>query len=376
MRTEVTINPNMLTWAISRAGYELQDFLTKFPNVENWLYNIKNPTVKQLEKFANRVHIPFGYLFLPEPPQENIPFPFFRTGGNQTNKVSLNIYDTILILLRRQDWLTDYLIENEQEPLSFVGKYNESTSFTTIVTDIRKTLGLNPEWASDFKTFEDTLTFITNKIEEVGIIINFNGVVENNTHRPILVEECRGFVIVNHVAPFMFINAADAKAAQLFTIIHELAHIWLGKSAGFDNEKLQPADDPIEKLCDKVAAEFLVPAESLLRVWKEKPSIDYAKRYFKVSPIVIGRRALDLGLITKKEFFQFYNEYMKGIQFKKDNQGGGGDFYATARKRISVSFAAYVNQAVNQNKLLYRDAYKITGLRGETFQKFVTQHLY
>lgn len=376
MRTEVNINPNMLTWAIARAGFELQDFLTTHPKVQKWLDNIKNPTVKQLESFANSVHIPFGYLFLPEPPQENIPFPFFRTGSNQTNKVSLNVYDTILILQRRQDWLTDYLIENDEDVLPFVGRFSKSASYKTIVADIRETLGLNPEWASDFPTFEDTLSFITQKIEETGIIINFNGVVENNTHRPILVDECRGFVIVNGIAPFMFINAADAKAAQLFTIIHELAHIWLGESAGFDNQNLHPANDPIEKLCDQVAAEFLVPAESFLIIWNEKPSIDYARRFFKVSPIVIARRALDLGLITKVEFFQFYNDYIKGIQFKKDNQGGGGDFYATARKRISVSFAAYVNQAVKQNKLLYRDAYKITGLKGETFQTFVTQHLH
>jgi Zn-dependent peptidase ImmA (M78 family) len=174
----------------------------------------------------------------------------------------------------------------------------------------------------------------------------------------------------------MFINAADAKAAQLFTIIHELAHIWLGESAGFDNQNLMPADDPIEKLCDAIAAEFLVPASSLIDIWEDKPNIDYAKRYFKVSPIVIARRALDLGLISRSAFFTFYNGYIESFKQKKENQKGGGDFYATARKRVSVSFASYVNQAVNQNKLLYRDAYKITGLKGDTYQKFVTQHLH
>lgn len=376
MRTEVNINPNMLTWAIARAGYELHDYLIKFPNVQKWLENIKNPTVKQLEEFANRVHIPFGYLFLPEPPTESIPFPFFRTGNTITNKVSLNVFDTIQILQRRQNWITDYLTENEQEPLSFVGKYNVNNTFETIVADIRNTIGVEPNWASEFQTFEETLSFITNKIEEIGVFINFNGVVENNTHRPINVDECRGFVLVNQHAPFMFINAADAKAAQLFTVIHELAHIWLGESAGFDNQNLLPANDPIEKLCDAVAAEFLVPAKSLIDLWQKKPGIDFARRYFKVSPIVIARRAMDLGLITRAEFFTFYNGYIESFKNKKQNQGSGGDFYATARKRVSVSFATYVNQAVNQNKLLHRDAYKITGLKGDTFQKFVTQHLH
>jgi Zn-dependent peptidase ImmA (M78 family) len=376
MKTEITINPTLITWAITRAGFDVDKFLDNNPAIQKWIEEVKKPTVKQLENFAHKVHIPFGYLFLPEPPKETIPFPFFRTGNQQTDKVSLNVFDTIQILQRRQDWITEYLQDNEQESLSFVGRFNENAKANDVVADIRNTLELQPNWACNFATWEETLAFITSKIEAIGVFINFNGIVENNTHRPISVDECRGFVLVNPYAPFMFINAADAKAAQLFTIIHELAHIWLGESAGFDNQNLMPADDPIEKLCDAIAAEFLVPASSLIDIWEDKPNIDYAKRYFKVSPIVIARRALDLGLISRSAFFTFYNGYIESFKQKKENQKGGGDFYATARKRVSVSFASYVNQAVNQNKLLYRDAYKITGLKGDTYQKFVTQHLH
>jgi Zn-dependent peptidase ImmA (M78 family) len=376
MGTEININPNMLTWAIARAGFVLDDFLVKFPNVQNWIEQVKSPTVKQLEDFARRVHIPFGYLFLQEPPKEEIPFPFFRTGKSQTQAVSINVYDTILLLQRRQDWLTEYLEENDHQPLPFVGKFSSNTSFEHIVADIRLTLDLIPDWANDFQTFEESLSFITAKIEEIGIIVNFNGIVENNTHRVIPVDECRGFVLVNKMVPFMFVNASDAKAAQLFTIVHEIAHIWIGESAGFDNQNLLPANDPIEKLCDQVAAEFLVPATSFNNLWANSGDINKLSRYFKVSPIVIARRALDLGKISKADFFQFYNQYMEGVRLKKENQGSGGNFYATARKRISVSFASYVDQAVKQNKLLYRDAYKITGLRGDTYQNFVTNHLF
>lgn len=376
MGTEIAVNPKMLTWAIARAGFIVDDFLGKFPHVRKWIEQAKRPTVKQLEEFSKRVHIPLGFLFLQEPPSEHIPFPFFRTGKNASYQVNLNVYDTILILQRRQDWLTDYLLENEEKPLSFVGKFNIQSSYETIVDDIRKTLDLTPDWANSCPTFEDTLNFISKKIEEIGVMINFNGVVENNTHRVIPVDECRGFVLVNNIVPFMFVNAADAKAAQLFTIIHELAHIWLGESAGFDNQNLLPANDPIEKLCDQVAAEFLVPAMSFNKLWESLRDINKLTRYFKVSPVVIARRALDLGKIRKGDFFQFYNQYMEGIKLRKENQSSGGDFYATARKRISVSFASYVDQAVKQNKLLYRDAYKITGLKGDTYQKFVNNHLH
>ncbi len=376
MRTEVNINPNIITWAINRAGFELQEFLVKNPNVQKWLENVKKPTVKQLEDFSHRVHIPFGYLFLKEPPQENIPFPFFRTGSNSTNKVSLNVYDTILTLQRRQDWLIDYLVDNGAEKLPFVGKYSASSSCTDIVIDIRNTLEINNDWASDFTTVEETLNFITQKIERVGIIVNFNGIVGNNTRRIIPVDECRGFVLVNEIVPFLFVNAGDAKSAQLFTIVHELAHVWLGESAGFDNQNLMPADDPIEKLCDQVAAEFLVPEQSFIRMWEGSKSIEKIAKYFKVSRIVIARRALDLNKISKSQFFEIYNGFIEEFHRRKENQASGGDFYATARKRISVSFATYVNQAVKQDKLLYRDAYKITGLKGDTYQNFVTQHLY
>ncbi len=374
MRTEVNINSTMFTWAIARAGYDLSDFAMKFPKIQDWVDQKKKPTVKQLEAFSKKVHLPFGYLFLPEPPKENLPIPFFRTNNAKQINVSVNVYDTILLMQQRQDWLKENLKENEYHPLPYVGKFRNSQNHEEIVADIRKTLGLGNEWASSFKTWQEALEHLSQKIEEIGIVIVFNGVVENNTSRPIEVDECRGFVLVDPIAPFMFINNSDGKAAQLFTIIHELAHIWTGHSAGFDFRQLLPANDPIEILCDKVSAEFLVPKESFIRVWKIKQNIATTSRYFKVSEIVIARRALDLGYLTKTEFFSFYNEYSNREFLKKENQGDGGNFYATAKKRIGLSFAAHVNQAVKSGKLLYRDAYKLTSLKGDTYQTFFTKH--
>lgn len=374
MKTEININVDMLTWAITRAGYDLHDFTTKFPVVQKWLEGLKKPTVKQLEDFSKKVYLPFGYLFLPEPPKEDLSIPFFRTNHPQSTSVSINVYDTILLMQQRQDWLKDYLKDNEFEPLSFVGKFREHQNAFEIVRDIRKTLDLDEDWASRYPTWEEALNSLTHKIEETGIIIVFNGIVENNTHRPIRVDECRGFVLVDKFAPFMFVNNSDGKAAQLFTIVHELAHIWTGHSAGFDFRKLQPADDPIELLCDKVAAEFLVPENSFNKVWKENPQIKHAARFFKVSEIVIARRALDTKKITRGEFFKFYDEYIKREFIKKESQSSGGDFYATTKKRLSMTFAAHVNNAVKSGRILYRDAYRLTSLRGDTYQTFFNKH--
>lgn len=374
MRSEVNINANMLTWAIDRAGFELQTFTEKFPKVQLWLDGEKKPTVKQLEEFSKKVHLPFGYLFLPEPPREKLPIPFFRSNEIQNNKVSINVYDTILLIQQRQDWLNNYLKDSDFEPLPFVGKYRNKTNVKAIVSDIRQTLNLSENWASQFNTWQDAQDYLVLQIEDKGIITVFNGVVDNNSHRKIPVDECRGFVLVDEMAPFMFINNADWKSAQMFTIVHELAHIWTGHSAGFDFRKLQPADNTNEILCDKVAAEFLVPEDTFNEVWNHNKNISYASRFFKVSEIVIARRALDTGKITKPQFFSFYEEYSNRELIKNKNQSSGGDFYATTKKRLSLTFASHINNAVKSGSLLYRDAYKLTSLKGDTFQKFFSEH--
>lgn len=375
MRTEVDINLNIISWAIHRAGYELNTFIEKFPKVKEWIEGEKKPTVKQLEDFSKKVHLPFGYLFLPEPPKEKLPIPFFRSNNTQAKTVSINVYDTILLLEQRQDWLKDYLETLEFQKLPFVGKYRNNYNVDEIVKDIRKTLNLKENWACTFKTWQEAQDYLIEHIEDNGIITVFNGIVENNTHRPIPVDECRGFVLVDEIAPFMFVNNADYKSAQMFTIVHELAHIWTGYSAGFDFRKLEPADDPIEILCDKVAAEFLVPEKTFNMIWKEKPSIKYLSKYFKVSEIVVARRALDTNKITKSQFFQFYEDYSNREFQKKQAQGNGGDFYATSKKRLSVTFASHVNNALKSGKLLHRDAYKLTSLKGDTFQTFFNEYL-
>lgn len=375
MRTEVDINASLLTWAIDRAGYDLSEFAEKMPRITAWINGEKKPTVKQLESFSKKVHIPFGYLFLPEPPKEPLPIPFFRTNGGRAEKVSVNVYDTILILQQRQSWLKEYLEDNDFEPLQYVGQFKNSQDINAIVNSIRSTLGLAEDWARHFRTWQDALNHLVETIEDKGIITVFNGVVENNTSRTIEVDECRGFVLVDDLAPFMFINNTDGKAAQLFTIVHELAHIWTGHSAGFDFRTLQPADDPIEVLCDKVAAEFLVPESTFSAEWRNNPSIQKCARFFKVSEIVIARRALDIGKISRNEFFSFYEGYKNREFVKKQNQGSGGDFYATARKRLSLSFASHVNNAVKTGQLLYRDAYKLTSMKGDTFDKFFAKNI-
>ncbi len=375
MKQTINFNTNILSWAIARAGYSLPEFIEKVPQVEAWIENSKQPTLKQLENLSKKLFIPLGYFFLNAPPEEELPIPYFRNNQSSTGTISANVYDTIQLMLQRQNWLRDYLINNEFDRLSFVGAYRNVENVDLIVNHIRETLNLKEGWANHCKTWQEALAYLVERVEDSGIVTVFNGVVENNTHRKIDVQECRGFVLVDEYAPLMFVNNADSKSAQMFTIVHELAHIWTGHSAGFDFRKLQPANDPIEHLCDRVAAEFLVPTNAFLEHWETTHDYPKLARIFKVSEIVIARRALDLGKINLNAFFRFYEDYKnREWQRKKNSASSGGNFYATAKKRLSVTFASHINSAVKSGQLLYRDAYRLTGMKGDTFKTFYTEY--
>ncbi len=331
------------------------------------------PTVNQLEKFSKATRVPFGYFFLDEPPKVTLPIPFFRTmREDRPVSISPELIDTVRTIEHRKDWLKEYLITKGTESLSFVGSQKLSDELQTIASNIRVTLNLDEFWASKQPNWEKALIYLMEKAEKIGINVVRNGIVGNNTHRKLNYKEFRGFVMVDEIAPFVFINGADFKSAQMFTLAHELAHIWLGSSAIFDLRQMLPADNETEKLCDKVAAEFLVPENYIRDLWERFKNADNPYQEIaitcKVSKLVIARRTFDLGIISKKEFFEFYNEYIKTE--RKTKKKDGGDFYNTQPFRIGKRFAYAVITAAKEGSLLYRDAYRLTGLSSNSFQEF------
>lgn len=369
----IPVHNESILWALLRAGHDLNEFFVHYPKVQAWIEGEKKPTLPQLRDFAKKVQVPFGYLLLEHPPDEKLPVPYFRTLEGKTDRAGLNVYDTVLTLQKRQDWIREYLRETGNEPLGFVGRFADDRNVKLVVQDIRETLGVQQHWASGYRNWEEALDHLMGKIEAAGIFTVVNSVVDNNTHRNIPVDECRGFVLVDHFAPFMFVNGADSKAARMFTLVHELAHIWIGENAGFDFRQLQPSRDPVEQFCDQVASEFLVPEEAIDKLWKEHTGFDELARQFKVSQLVIARRALDLNKITKTEFFDFYEQYQRKLRERKERQGDGGNFYATLRNRLNSRFFYTVHQAVKENRLLHREAFQLTGLKGKTYDKAVRE---
>lgn len=375
---KVSVNASVLHWAIDRASLTPNMLESKFPKLQQWLIGESLPTFRQLESLAKTTHTPFGYFFLDTPPQEELPLPYFRTHEDEgEDNFSPELLDTIHSMQRRQNWMREYLIDLGHGPLDYVGSVNLNQDPLFIAQQIRSTLELPEEWASQLPTWELALRNLRETIESAGILVVGNGIVDNNTHRKLDPREFRGFVLVDEFAPLVFVNNADVKAAQMFTLAHELAHIFLGSSAAFDLRNMTPADDSIEMLCNKVAAEFLVPAAKLREyrqqaIQNPEPYNDIARR-FKVSELVGARRALDLNLIAKDEFFAFYNDYLVDERRKATKQGdGGGNFYNNQDMQVGRRFAFAVARAAREGKLSYKEAYRLTGLYGWTFEKYIT----
>jgi Predicted Zn peptidase len=372
--TRISVSEPVLRWALerSRQGASLEQ---RFPKLPEWLSGKSQPTLRQLEVLAKATSTPLGYFFLPEPPEERLPIPHFRTLGNgHPRQPSPDLLETVQVMERRQSWMREYLLEQGHEPLGFVRSAQLTVEPERLAHEMRQTLGLTEGWAADQPRWTDALRQLRNRVEEAGILVVVNGVVGNNTHRKLDPTEFRGFVLVDEFAPLVFVNGADSKAAQMFTLAHELAHIWFGSSAAFDLQELQPADDETERACNRVAAEFLVPASQLREFWpsvrQEPKHFQAIARHFKVSELVAARRATDLGLITKSEFLDFYRDYQKQERRVAVQGQEGGNFYATQKLRIGRRFSEVVVCSAREGRLLYRDAYQLTGLYGRTFERY------
>lgn len=367
----LNIQPNLLRWVIQRAGISEEKAIETFPLLNGWLFQEKQPTLNQLKKFAAKFYVPFGYLFMSNLPIEKIPFPMFRGEAGQQDHFNLNVYDTVMNVQARQEWLEEYLEENDIKICNFIGSITTKTSISETVRRLRSILDLDDRWAFSLATPDAAVSLLGQKIEDTGVFLAYNGVVGNNTHRPLKVSECRGFALVNEKAPYIFVNSADSKSAQLFTLIHEVAHLMLGVSAGHAGSEVLN-HEATENYCDMVAAEFLVPASVLREIWINDTKS--ASRRFKASELVVARRAHDLCLMSDTEYKAFWAMYsQRQLRIKKKSTGGS--FYLTSVKRVGRNFAIHVRNAVNNKQLNYTEAYRLTGLYGKTYDKFMTNNI-
>lgn len=368
-------NTELLKWALSRAGMTVEDLQDKLPKLRSWLDGSSEPSMRQLEDFAKRTLTPLGILFLREPPSEILPVVDYRTTSNvSVRKPSAELMATLHDAQRRQDWMREYLQNEGAEPLQYVGSVVMTTPVQEAVVKMRRDLGIERDWTLNEKNWEAAYAKLRCCAEDAGVLVTVNSVVGLNNHRPLNVEEFRGFVLIDDLAPLVFVNGADAEAARMFTLAHELAHVWMGKAGILDLDIV--GNTGIESKCNSIAAELLVDSEVFSGAWQEAPErYDDLARKFKVSSIVIARKALDSFLITPQQFRQFYLECLARWRHVKERQReedeGGPNFFKAHAVRIGKRFSNAVISAALERKVTLTEAFRLTGLRGKTFFSFV-----
>jgi Zn-dependent peptidase ImmA (M78 family) len=369
----VEVKPELLRWARARAALETSALIQRFPQLPAWERGEVRPTLNQLESFAKATHTPVGFLFLAAPPVEQVPIPDFRTVGNQhLERPSPDLLDTVYICQQRQEWYRDFMRSEREDPLPFVGSANLGSDIESAAASIRSALGFDIRERRQTPTWTEALRRFIEKADELGVLVMVSGVVGSNNRRKLDPEEFRGFTLSDPLAPLVFINGADTKAAQMFTLAHELAHVWLGLSALSDVGPVSSPSHQVEIWCNRVAAELLVPLAVLRDEYRGGTELTgelkRLARWFKVSTLVILRRIHDLGSLTREQLWQAYSEELARLISLP--RGEGGNFYLTLATRVSKRFARALVVSTLEGRTLHRDAFRLLGFsKLSTFQE-------
>jgi Zn-dependent peptidase ImmA (M78 family) len=369
----VAVNPVMLQWARERSRLPAETFYSRFPQLDRWERQESQPTLKQLEKYARATLTPIGYFFLPEPLVERLPIPDFRTIADRAlAQPSPNLLETVYLCQQRQAWYREYALSHGLQPLQFVGSLSTQSSVEDSASAMRGALGFDLDARRDCRTWEEALRAFIAQAEAVGVLVMNSGVVLNNNYRHLDPEEFRGFALADRLAPALFINGSDSKAAQMFTLAHELAHLWIGETALSNAEASDMDGQAVERWCNRVAAELLAPLEIVraeIRIGEplNETTARLARR-FKVSTLVVLRRLLDAGHLTRESFWQAYNAEV--ARFRALPRSSGGNFYLSQAARVSKRFARALVESTLEGQTLYRDAMQMLGIsKVETFNE-------
>ena len=378
--TRAPVKPEPLRWARERAGVTQESLGAKFKKLPEWETGELQPTFKQLEAFGRAVHVPFGYLFLPEPPEESLPIPDFRTfAGRAVTRPSPNLLDTIYACQGRQGWYQDFAHIAGELPLDFVGSASLDSSPEIVAARMRERLNFDLTVRRECPTWTDALPLFIRQADEAGILVMVSGIVKSNTSRPLDPVEFRGFALSDPLAPLVFVNGKDTKAAQMFTLAHEFAHLWLGASALSNLGAAPDAGFRREEVwCNAVAAEFLVPLDVLRSdLQRSEPlpaALSRLARAFKVSTLVILRRLLDVGWLTRAQFDAAWSQENTRLRKLVRTSSGGGNFYRTTVERVGRRFARALVASTLEGQTLYRDAFWMLGIKkSETFDNIARE---
>ena len=374
MTARVDVKPELLRWARERARLDVAELVRRLPRYLEWEQGTARPTLKQLEAFARTSRVPVGYLFLSEAPIEEVPIPDFRTVGDSTiGRPSPEMLDTVYLCQQRQDWYREFARVEGEGPRRFVGSASVDSDVEATAAHMRRALGFNLDERDTLPTWSAALRRFAEQAEALGVLVMISGIVGNSTRRRLDPEEFRGFALADPLAPVVFVNGADTKAAQMFTLAHELAHLWLGESALSDVAVRPTRLHRVEAWCNRVAAELLVPGQVVRAA--HDPSADLFSetqrlaRRFKVSTLVVLRRLKDTGRLGEEEFQVAYRDEIGRLSAR--SAASGGSFHPTLRVRVGRRFGHALVTSTLEGRTSFSESLRLLGIRKmSTFREF------
>lgn len=369
MRVEV--RPALLRWARGRSGIDEDVWPKRFPDFDEWVAGDKQPTMRQLQDFATKTYTPVGFLLLDEPPVEPLPVADFRRpqARGSSAAVTGNLLDTLYAAQARQEWYRDNQLLHNEPPVGFVGSATTSTSPGQIGASMREALGWTSDVRRDLRNWQDALARLRERAEDLGVLVMISGIVGANTHRKLDPEEFRGFALADDYAPLVFVNGADAKSAQIFTLAHELAHLWLGTSALSDAEPESGIEFAEERWCNAVAAELLVPMPEFRQAFNPaaglRAQLEPLAQRFRVSTQVILARVREAGELNWDEFMSELGIERSRVAARRVERSGagGGNYYTTKPVQVGKRFARDLIASTFEGRTSFTEALRLLDVK-------------
>ncbi|MBI8989187.1 ImmA/IrrE family metallo-endopeptidase [Corynebacterium meridianum] len=360
----VPISQEVLQWAITRTGKTTTELATQadFKHVHDWMERKKQPTLKQARSLAKKAGIPFGYLLLPVPVEVTPDLPDFRTEKNtRLGETSKELEEQIFQSQRNLTWYAENAAVYGGRCPELLNTANLNQSPETVAHRTREIVGWSPGTSTNGKTF---VNLLAEQIEDCGIVVMKSSTVGSNTHSRLDRDEFRGFTLIEDGYALIFVNTADAATANLFSLAHELGHVLLGKQGVSSDEE----HNRIEQWCNKFAAAFLLPKESLADSKFVNPiDIEYLgakSRQLGPSVEAIAWRMVTLNLLAPKAAGALIYQWKNLVQPRIGEKPKGGPRPdVMARARLGSNFIAALSEAYGRGALTYRDAARLTGYR-------------
>lgn len=325
------ITPSLIKWAREQAGLDIASAAKRIgrpeSEIQGWEDGTQQPTLAQVRKAADVYQRSLAVFYLSEIPQGFQTLRDFRhLPDTQSVVYSPDLSQLVRLIEYRQNWLSEWLVDEGAESLNFIGSTSLNTPAVDIAKAIRIKLGIKPEQQMKCKTRRDALNLWIDKSEEIGINICRQGGIE--------CEEARGFVLTDKYAPFIYINSSDALAAQIFTLAHELVHLWINLPGISNMEAISKTgnndNDRIEVFCNSVASLVLLDDNTFKSLWSQIPSnntleerISAISELAKVSEEVVARRLLDKNEITVSQYSNLRQSFIKRwkqLKFEERNK--------------------------------------------------------